>query len=78
VPIAAFSVVACGYVLWSCMKVLQGYNTGGNRINCVLAMITNSLIVGQAKIRTVSGNAHNVRDALIVLLIITNEFNLYI
>jgi len=44
VPIAAFSIVACGYVLWSCMKVLQGYNTGGNRINCVLAMITNSLI----------------------------------
>ena len=44
VPIAAFSVVACGYVLWSCMKVLQGFNTGSNRINCVLAMITNSLI----------------------------------
>jgi len=44
VPIAAFSIVACGYVLWSCMKVLQGYNTGSNRINCVLAMITNSLI----------------------------------
>ena len=44
VPIAGFSIVACGYVLWSCMKVLQGYNTGGNRINCVLAMITNSLI----------------------------------
>jgi hypothetical protein len=33
-PIAAFSVVACGYVLWSCMKVLQGFNTGSNRINC--------------------------------------------
>ena len=44
VPIAGFSIVACGYVLWSCMKVLQGYNTGGNRINCVLAMITNALI----------------------------------
>ena len=43
-PIAAFSAVACGWVLWSCMKVLQGYNTGGNRINSVLAMITNSLI----------------------------------
>ena len=44
VPIAGFSIVACGYVLWSCMRVLQGYNTGSNRINCVLAMITNSLI----------------------------------
>lgn len=43
-PIAGFSAVACGWVLWSCMKVLQGYNTGGNRINSVLAMITNSLI----------------------------------
>ncbi len=44
VPIAAFSVVACGIVLWCCMKVLQGYNTGSNRINAVLAMITNTLI----------------------------------
>jgi len=44
VPIAGFSVVSCGIVLWCCMKVLQGYNTGSNRINSVLAMITNSLI----------------------------------
>ena len=44
VPIAGFSVVSCGIVLWCCMKVLQGFNTGSNRINCVLAMITNSLI----------------------------------
>jgi hypothetical protein len=44
VPIAAFSALACGVVLWSCMKVLQGFNTGSNRINCVLAMVTNSLI----------------------------------
>ena len=43
-PIAAFSAIACGWVLWCCMKVLQGYNTGANRINSVLAMITNSLI----------------------------------
>ena len=44
IPIAAFSGVACAWVLWCCMKVLQGFNTGMNRINCVLAMITNSLI----------------------------------
>ena len=44
VPIAGFSVVSCGIVLWCCMKVLQGYNTGSKRINSVLAMITNSLI----------------------------------
>ncbi len=43
-PIALFSVVASCIVLWCCMKVLQGYNTGANRINSVLAMITNSLI----------------------------------
>jgi len=44
IPVAAFSSVACGWVLWCGMKVLQGFNTGSNRINCVLAMITNSLI----------------------------------
>jgi len=43
-PIALFSIVACGIVLWCCFKVLQGYNTAANRINSVLAMITNSLI----------------------------------
>ena len=44
VPIAAFSGVACAWVLWCCTRVLQGFNTGAHRINCVLAMITNSLI----------------------------------
>ena len=44
IPVAAFSSIACGWVLWCGMKVLQGFNTGSNRINCVLAMITNSLI----------------------------------
>ena len=43
-PIALFSIVSCGIVLWCCLKVLQGFNTGATRINCVLAMITNSLI----------------------------------
>ena len=43
-PIAGFSAIACGWVLWCGMQVLQGYNTAGNRINSVLAMITNSLI----------------------------------
>jgi hypothetical protein len=44
IPVAAFSSIACGWVLWCGMKVLQGFNTGSNRINSVLAMITNSLI----------------------------------
>ena len=44
IPIAAFSSIACGWVIWCCTKVLQGFNTGSNRINSVLAMITNSLI----------------------------------
>ncbi len=44
IPIAGFSAIACAWVLWCCGKVLQGYNTGANRINSVLAMITNSLI----------------------------------
>ena len=43
-PIAAFSAIACGWVLWCCVKVLQGYNTGANRINSVLSMITNTAI----------------------------------
>jgi len=44
IPVAVFSSIACAWVIWCCMKVLQGFNTGANRINSVLAMITNSLL----------------------------------